>query len=280
MNWRRVASCVVVLCACSIPVAAQIKDFKDLKDPDLFSRMPNFYLTASTSVIDRQFDMHEFHVKPGVRERVEGHLRRYFYRYDPKQPQKVSGLQIMRNYQEAAKKLGGTVIYEDRYRSTMRIQRDGKDIWVEIAPVVAGYEYTLWIVEREAMKQDVVANAEAFRQGLAAAGHVEVPGIFFDTAKSDIKPESESALQEIVKLLQGDPSLRVWVVGHTDNVGTAQGNVTLSNARADAVVKALVKMGIDAKRLAAHGVGPYAPVATNATEDGRARNRRVELVAQ
>jgi OmpA-OmpF porin, OOP family len=111
-------------------------------------------------------------------------------------------------------------------------------------------------------------------------GHVEVPGIFFDFGKSDIKPESEPALKELTAMLQSTAALKVWVVGHTDNVGPVESNATLSGARAAAVVKALVQREIGANRLAAHGAGPYAPVASNATDEGRARNRRVELVAQ
>ena len=107
-----------------------------------------------------------------------------------------------------------------------------------------------------------------------------MPGIFFDTAKSDIKPESQPAIQEVVKMLKGSPALKVWVVGHTDNVGTADANVALSNARAASVAKALAAAAIDARRLTAHGDGPFAPVSANTTDEGRARNRRVELVAQ
>jgi outer membrane protein OmpA-like peptidoglycan-associated protein len=131
------------------------------------------------------------------------------------------------------------------------------------------------------MQQDVVANAAALQGGLAQEGHVAVPGIFFDFNKSDVKPESQPALEEVAKLLKTNPSMRVWVVGHTDNVGSPESNVTLSNARAAAVIKALTQqMGIEPKRLAPHGAGPFAPVATNKTEEGRARNRRVELVEQ
>jgi outer membrane protein OmpA-like peptidoglycan-associated protein len=90
-----------------------------------------------------------------------------------------------------------------------------------------------------------------------------------------------TALAEIAKLLEASGGLKVWVVGHTDYVGSAESNVTLAGARARAVVQALVKQhGIDAKRLASFGVGPYAPIAPNAGEEGRARNRRVELVVQ
>ena len=81
-------------------------------------------------------------------------------------------------------------------------------------------------------------------------------------------------------MLQSNPTLSVWVVGHTESVGSVASNMSLSAARAAAVVKSLVQSGIGANRLAAYGAGPYAPVASNAAEEGRARNRRVELVAQ
>lgn len=86
---------------------------------------------------------------------------------------------------------------------------------------------------------------------------------------------------EVAKLLKADAALKVWVVGHTDATGVAAQNLTLSAARAAAVVQALVqKHGIEARRLGSFGAGPYAPVASNADESGRAKNRRVELVAQ
>ncbi|MBI4445424.1 MAG: OmpA family protein [Acidobacteria bacterium] len=131
------------------------------------------------------------------------------------------------------------------------------------------------------MQQDVVADASVFKEGIAAMGHVEVPGIYFDSGKSDLKQESQPALSEIQKLLNTNPSLKVWVVGHTDSTGMLESNLVLSAARAAAVVKVLTeKMGVDARRLGAFGAGPYAPVASNRTEKGRARNRRVELVEQ
>jgi outer membrane protein OmpA-like peptidoglycan-associated protein len=110
---------------------------------------------------------------------------------------------------------------------------------------------------------------------------VEVPGILFDTGKATLRPESDAALAECAKLLAQSPALKVYVVGHTDNQGGLASNLALSAARADAVVKALVgRFKVAAARLAPYGAGPYAPVAANTTDDGRARNRRVELVAQ
>jgi outer membrane protein OmpA-like peptidoglycan-associated protein len=94
-----------------------------------------------------------------------------------------------------------------------------------------------------------------------------------------VKPESEPALKEIAKLLGQRPDLNVFVVGHTDSVGDVGHNLKLSRARANAVVKALsTRLGVGVGRLEAHGVGQLAPVAPNTTEEGCARNRRVELV--
>jgi OmpA-OmpF porin, OOP family len=132
---------------------------------------------------------------------------------------------------------------------------------------------------RQAEQQDPTANAAAFQAGLAQNGHVEVPGGFFDTGKSDIEPEWEPALKEVVKLLQDNLNLKVWVVSHTDNTGSEETNVNLFQARAAAVVMVLSeKMGVAGSRLAPHGAGPYASIAESTTDAGRAKNRRVGLV--
>ena len=97
--------------------------------------------------------------------------------------------------------------------------------------------------------------------------------------KSEARLENHRRIAEIAKLLDGDPTLRVFVVGHTDMVGDAAANLSLSQSRAQSVIKALVsKHGIAASRLVAFGNGPYAPVSSNRTDEGRAQNRRVELV--
>ena len=158
--------------------------------------------------------------------------------------------------------------------------KEGRETWVHVNAYITS-QYLLTIVEKAAMAQDVVADAKVFQAGLASAGHVEVPGIFFDTNKSDLKPESERAVAEVAKLLKGSPELKVWVVGHTDATGQETSNLALSSARAASVAKALSqKHGIASGRLGSFGAGPYAPVASNSSEEGRKRNRRVELVAK
>ncbi|HKY60730.1 MAG TPA: DUF4892 domain-containing protein [Gemmatimonadota bacterium] len=127
----------------------------------------------------------------------------------------------------------------------------------------------------------VTVDAAAMARDIAATGRVALYGIHFDTDKTDIKPESEPTLQEIAGLLQQDSTLKLYVVGHTDNVGGFDYNMDLSRRRAASVVDALkTRHGIQAARLTAAGVGMLAPMAPNDTEEGRAKNRRVELVRQ
>jgi len=127
----------------------------------------------------------------------------------------------------------------------------------------------------------VTIDAAAMAKDISTTGHVALYGIHFDTDKADIKPESQPTLQEIAGLLKQDPGLKVHIVGHTDNVGAFDYNVGLSQRRAAAVVKDLVAThGIAVARLRPAGVGMLAPVAPNDSEEGRARNRRVELVKQ
>ena len=131
------------------------------------------------------------------------------------------------------------------------------------------------------MEQTIVADAAAFADDLKTTGHAAVYGIYFDSGKAELKPESEQAVTEIAKLLKTDPALKVFVVGHTDITGGIESNVKLSQERAQAVIQALVRThGIEQPRLRPFGSGPFAPVATNDTDEGRAKNRRVELVKQ
>jgi outer membrane protein OmpA-like peptidoglycan-associated protein len=162
----------------------------------------------------------------------------------------------------------------------MKVTQGEKEIWVHVDAYITS-QYSLWIIEKAGMQQQVTADAAAFSNDIRTTGHAAVYGIYFDSGKSEIKPASDPALGEIAKLLKGDPALKLNVVGHTDNDGTLDVNMKLSEARAAAVVQALAgKYGIAAARLKAFGVGPLAPVAANDTADGKAKNRRVELVKQ
>jgi outer membrane protein OmpA-like peptidoglycan-associated protein len=140
------------------------------------------------------------------------------------------------------------------------------------------------VVESAAMDTNKVSanlSADQMSKSLATEGKVAVYGIYFDTDKTDIKPESKPALDEMAKLLKGDPRLAVYIVGHTDNQGAIVHNTDLSQRRADAVVKALLgNYQVPQRQLMSRGVASLAPVASNDDEAGRAKNRRVELVKQ
>ena len=268
---------VILFCLGAVVALAQTPDKEGFKDPEIFTRMPNYW---GDWVEEKQFDAHDFRVSKNKDQRVEGHFLKYMYRFDSSRASAAaSSIQIMRNYQNAAKRIGGKVLFENDEITTLMVAKNGKETWVSVEPY--GEQITLLIVEREMMQQDVTANAEALKGGLAQSGHVEVPGIFFDFNKSELKPESKPALDEVAKLLKANPSMRVWVLGHTDSVGLIDANMKLSDARAASVVKTLVSdYSISATRLKGYGVGPLSPVASNDTEEGKARNRRVELVKQ
>lgn len=138
------------------------------------------------------------------------------------------------------------------------------------------------IIEVKPMIQNmVVVSADEMSRSISSTGRVALYGICFDTNRADVKAESKPALEQIAKLMKKEPKLKLHVVGHTDNVGGFDSNLGLSKRRAEAVVAALTRQyGIATNRLTANGVAYLAPVAVNTSEDGRAKNRRVELVPQ
>jgi len=136
------------------------------------------------------------------------------------------------------------------------------------------------VVEVAEVETDLVSiDAEAMGADIDEYGKVALYGLYFDHNKSTLAKASQPALEEITKLLKARPTLKVYVVGHTDSTGTYAYNVKLSEDRAHAIVKALVQdYGIARARLEPHGVGPLTPVFSNGSEPGRKKNRRVELV--
>lgn len=186
-------------------------------------------------------------------------------------------LAVTRNYESAIKSLGGRrLTWQEGYEGEQifLVEQAGRRTWVVLENYY-GSSYKLTYIEEKAMQQVVTAGqlADAInKQGFATLY------INFDNNSAVIKPDAKSAVDEIAALLGKDKTLRLSVEGHTDNVGNAAANKTLSTARAASVVKTLVQTGIDAKRLQSQGFGSEAPVADNRNEDGRAKNRRVEIV--
>ena len=275
----RTAPCTILAILSALVVAAPVsaQDAQGCKDHPLFTRMQGYTILRCST---KAFDAVEFRQAKGARLDVEGRVTEVLYQLGEGAVE-ASRLQIHRNFEAAVKKIGGTTLFnDDEGNLYLKVARDGSEYWTLVDAYIST-QYRLVIVEKQSMAQQVTANAEAFRNDIRATGHAAVYGIHFDTARADIKPESTPALAEVAKMLAGDAALKVYVVGHTDNAGTFDANMKLSQARAQSVVQALATQhGIDAARLKAVGVGPVAPVQSNDSEAGRAKNRRVELVRQ
>jgi len=276
MLRNKIVGLLLVLFAGSSGFAQNETDVIGSLDHPLFTRMPGYYISGYEV---KEFDKYTSPYLSGQDENWEGKVTKLGYSI--KTGAKVASmLQIARNYENAVKKIGGKVLVSEGRVIEGRLEKNGGVTYVHIEAHNEGRDYEVVVVEKGTMKQDVVADAAALSASIAATGKAAVYGIYFDTGKSFVKPESNPSLEEITKLLKQNGTLTLYVVGHTDNVGSLESNLKLSADRADAVVKALSGKGIAASRLKPAGVGPYCPVASNRTEDGKAMNRRVELVEQ
>ncbi|MFA8392464.1 DUF4892 domain-containing protein [Burkholderia ubonensis] len=184
---------------------------------------------------------------------------------------------------------GGDANFGGKHRTILaKLPRPSGDAYVflHIMDDSASNQRTLVyeeVVEVKPMQtgQVKVMDSSALQKGLAATGKVALYGIYFDTDKAQVKPESKPQLDEMAKLLTGNPALKVYIVGHTDNQGAFARNADLSQKRAEAVAQVLASTyRIAPARLVAKGVASLSPVASNGDDAGRAQNRRVELVQQ
>jgi len=257
----------------ALPALCGQQDIEGAKDHPLISRLADFYIDEYEEF---EFDSEEFYDENDKEYVIEG--RKWVIGYELKEGIQAPGVaKIRQNYQNALKKIGAEII---RAKDTWKVVKSGKEVWINLWITGGGDGYRLRIVEKTVMEQEVVADPKAWLNDIRATGHVAVYGIHFDTDSAVIKSESEAAIKAIADLLKTDSGLKLYVVGHTDMVGKLDYNMDLSAKRAQSVVDALVgKHGVAAARLVAKGVGPLCPVGTNATEDGRKLNRRVDLVA-
>ncbi|WP_168195401.1 OmpA family protein [Bradyrhizobium sp. NAS80.1] len=222
-------------------------------------------------------------------EVIEGRIVRYVYEHKPG----TSAFEILRQYEAALGKAGFVKLLAGRVDKlpahgkiggevfgAFRLDRDGKPaVYTNLSASDQGdwIESTLTIAEPDQMEQKLDADADGFYKALKDKGRVAVYGINFDTGKATIRPDSEAVLSEIRKLLADHPDLRLKVEGHTDNVGAPAANQKLSEARAAAVVAWLGRQGIKPDRLTPARFGDTKPIVDNTTEEGRTKNRRVEL---
>jgi outer membrane protein OmpA-like peptidoglycan-associated protein len=243
--------------------------------------------------------------KPVDARKLEGHITRIAYRTNPG----PSILEVSRNFETQLEKAGfeklvscdaddcGGIPFAEaidvlpipmmwldgfKYRYYAAKKADGgRETWASVAVSENnGHIHAQLVMAVVGAIENKMVDAAQMKKGLGEKGHIALYGIYFDTDKAVIKPESKPTLDEMAKLLRGEPNLKVFIVGHTDSQGGYEHNMTLSRQRAEAVAAALTRSyKIARNRLYTAGVGWLAPVGSNASEDGRALNRRVELVS-
>jgi outer membrane protein OmpA-like peptidoglycan-associated protein len=282
-----------------------VANWSDPNDKAQEYRLLKFYPRAHvTSYEVKNFDSAKMLIayktegeNPAVLDDVEGKVVRYEYEHEPT----TSVLEILRNHENLLKAKGFETIisgHADKYPALnlntedmvgyWRWEEPGQGmIWVALRAYYNGGhdapQSNLTIVETKAMRQTLEANAAteakpaSMADALKESGRIAVYGITFDFNKATIRPEASPVLDKVRAMLGDDATLQLVIEGHTDSVGQPTYNQKLSTDRAESVRAWLIAHGIDAARLSAQGFGDAKPVADNATEDGRSKNRRVEL---
>lgn len=285
----------------SVPeTAASLPPFPFFKDPEGLENE----LKGNDAL--KPFDRHYFIAGAKVVPQ-EGRIGLFQYNLESPTGRRYSLLEFHRNYENAILSLGGQKISSVQFTPELLDTVGGRDalekFWRGAPPVPEAEHYTYlirapgkeyWIhvsagavippmgfvtvLEKQAMQSSLAfLDAAAMKKELDAKGRVALY-INFDTDKATLRPDAQPVIEEIHKLLTQDGALKLSIEGHTDSTGGADHNRQLSGARARSVFGALVGLGVDPARLSSKGFGPDKPIADNATEDGRAKNRRVELV--
>ena len=242
------------------------QDIEGSRDHPMFNRLSGFYITDYSA---EEFGSHLFYDLNDNEVEVEGKKTFITYVSDTE----VGALKIIRNFSNAIKKIGGTAYESSGNRVYLYVKQGNKETWAEV--FAGDYDYNLTIVEKGAVEQEITANA--ILKELNETGKA-ILYINFDSGKSTIKKESMPIVEQIIEMMKQAADVKLSVEGHTDSDGSNESNLILSEARAKSVVDAIVKGGIDATRLSSVGFGEEKPIADNSTEEGKAKNRRVELI--
>ena len=247
------------------------QDAEGCADHPLFSRMPGYAISECA----QNYNQLDFYNSKGEDVRIEGTLTYAWYIFNLESGKtEPSYFQIIKNYANAIIKAGGKKIYEDNGLGCYELNKNGKEYRVKVS-CTNNSDILLYVLELEPMKQEITANE--ILDALNKNGYIALD-ILFETGNSAIQKESLPIIDQIYKLLKLDAALKISIEGHTDNTGDAAANKKLSDSRAKSVMEALITKGIDKTRLSAVGWGQEKPVADNRTDEGRAQNRRVEIV--
>jgi OmpA-OmpF porin, OOP family len=299
------------------PMAAVAADFDVSSVPQTSASLPPFPFFKDPEGLENElkgpeamksFDRHGF-IAGGKLVTQEGREALFQYNLgNSPADHHYSELEFLRNYENAIAALGGRKISSAQLTPEVIAAAGGREqiekYWAAASPAVPEAEHhsflirtadkEYWIhvsagaivppmgfvvvLEKQGMKSSLgFLDAAAMKKELEAKGRVTLY-INFDTDKATLRPDAQPIIAEVDKLLNSDETLKLSIEGHTDNSGGAEHNRALATSRARSVLGALVGLGVDPARLASRGFGPDKPIADNSTEDGRAKNRRVELV--
>ena len=226
----------------------------------------------------RSFDKLSFTVQQGDETKdVDAQGAKFVVSYSLRPNAKQSSdLEIQTNYRNALHQLGAEILYTEEGRTVARVEREGRTIWLLVTSQET--QIGIKVIEEKAFQAVIQPpKADALKSALDKEGHVALY-VNFDFDKASLKPDAAPVIAQVMQLLKDNAGLKLRIEGHTDIIGTREHNQTLSEARAKAVVAALIASGIAADRLSAAGFGPDQPIADNENPEGRAKNRRVELV--
>ena len=274
---KKITTTLLLILFYSITVFAQ-QDADGCKDSPMFpKRMSNYFISECKS----NYGEADFNVKEEEIIHKEGTFTSVRYDFNAESgQQKPSVLQILKNYEAAAKNIGALTVYQSSGTAigTYKIIKNGADaVWIKIE--AGGNDnndfFVLTIIQMEEMKQEVTSSD--ILSALNTDGHIALY-INFETGKSDVKPESQNIIDQVEAMLKSNPSLKISIEGHTDNVGSPTSNQTLSDNRAKSVMNLLIAKGVDKSRLSAKGWGQSKPIVENTTDSNKAKNRRVEIV--
>lgn len=258
---------------------------KTVKEHPLIRPFPGSILAKNMSQYQK-FDVFDFYVtnektKKREQKKVKGEYYKLLYEVRNASGERVrdiSAVEFFENYKNAAVEKGGKILYEGGVLTFAIPRDDGGRTWCQVEVNAGLGQQYLRIIDEKGMKQSMTFGPKELKDALDKNGRVSLYGILFDLDKSSLKPESVKQLMHIVTLMQTYPDLNLEVQGHTDSQGSDEYNKTLSQKRAGTVCTFLELFGIHSGRLVPKGYGETMPKATNDTEEGRAKNRRVELV--
>lgn len=274
---------VLVLCFVS---GAMVFAAEEVPEHPLIRPFPGSVLAQNMSKYFK-FETFEFRrtdPETGKMEKVniKGEYRRLLYEVfkdNGERNKDISKIEFYENFKAAALEQGGAVQYEDPYALVFTLPReDGGITWCEVKTTTLGQTY-LTIVDEQPFKKSLTFGPAEMKTALDKDGRIILYDILFDHDKDSLQQSSDKQLQHIVTLMLENPELKMEVQGHTDSQGSDEYNLDLSQRRAETVVAYLNLFGIAGDRLSAKGYGESRPVDTNENEEGRAKNRRVELVS-